>query len=81
MTAPMTISRPAVALVSPTSAPVRDRGPLLDAAEVAAQVFQGKCGWRWVLDNAPHQYRMKVGKKVCFHAADMLVWKDSLGGK
>lgn len=80
MSMAMKAPRPSVQLVPSVVAPVRDRGPLLDPAEVAARIFSGKCGWRWVLDNAPHEYRVKVGKRICFHATDMLAWKEQLQG-
>lgn len=75
------VERPGVVLPfqsAPSSA--RARGPLLDAADVAAQIFNSKCSARWVLDNAPAEYRVKVGKRVLFHAGDMETWKDSMQG-
>lgn len=65
-------------LTDVATAPVRDRGALLDASEVAEAVFAGKVSDRWVLKNAPSAIRVPLGRKVCFYEADARGWADSL---
>lgn len=67
-------------LLSVMTPPVdpKDRGALLDPAEIAMQVFNGHVSGRWVLDNLPTKLRVKVGRKICFRLRDAQRYLDSL---
>lgn len=67
-------------LTAPTTPPVADRGRLMLPAEVARDIFDGKIGPRWILDNAPLALRVRLGRRVCFRERDVIAWRDSLGG-
>lgn len=71
---------PSLRLAAPTAPPVTDRGRLLLPAEVAREVFDGKIGPRWILENAPLALRVRLGRRVCFREQDMITWRDGLGG-
>lgn len=70
---------PNLRLTAATVPPVADRGRLLLPAEVAREIFHEKIGPRWILENAPSALRVRLGRRVCFRANDMIAWRDGLG--
>lgn len=61
-----------------TTPPVRDRGRLLTARQIAAEYFPGLVGHKWILEHAPLELRVKVGKRVCYYELEVLAWRDTL---
>lgn len=62
------------------AAPVRERGRLMLPAEVARDIFGGMIGRKWVMQHAPVATRVRLGRLVCYYEAEMVAWRDSLGG-
>jgi hypothetical protein len=70
---------PKIALVRKVaSLDVAERGRLMDAAEIAASVFSGKVGKKWVFANVPVHYRHKVGRLVLYYEGEVRAWVESL---
>jgi hypothetical protein len=60
----------------PVDAPRGDLGRMLDAREVAAIVYEGKVGKRWVLDHVAPLKRLKWGRTCYWYEADARAWKQ-----
>lgn len=59
----------------PDTTPPPNRGRLMDAFEVAAQLFHGKVEPRWVLEHCPLKVRFGH-RTVFFYENDVRAWID-----
>lgn len=57
---------------------VEERGRLMTAAEIAAQVFGGNVSKKWVFANVPVHYRHKVGRTVLYYEGEIRWWIEQL---
>lgn len=57
--------------------PVEQRGKLMNAVEIAAHVFSGHVGRKWVLANVPREYRHRIGREVLYYENEVRLWIET----
>ena len=57
---------------------IDDRGKLMQADEIAAEIFNAKVSKKWVFANVPSVYRHKVGRLVLYYEGEVRAWVESL---
>jgi hypothetical protein len=67
----------ALRLLAHVALPIDQRGALMNAREIAAQVIAGKVSGKWVLANVPAYYRHKIGRGVLYYENEVRQWLDS----
>jgi predicted DNA-binding transcriptional regulator AlpA len=78
MRSPMGIERKLSVHRSVVAVDPLERGRLLNAAEVAQLVFDGKVSKKWIFERVPSHFRHKVGRLVLYYEGEVRAWVATL---